>query len=66
MCLFLTDTLKPKEAKEVAKKLLEAGKLTIHKKAPVKKSGFKRVGELPGQVSFFLLHVAMVTGNVMV
>lgn len=45
------DTLKPKEAKEVAKKLLEAGKLTIHKKAPLKKSGFKRVGELPGQVS---------------
>ena len=44
------DTLKPKEAKEVAKKLLEAGKLTIHKKAPIKKSGFKRVGELPGQV----------------
>ena len=50
MDVLFVDTLKPKEAKEVAKKLLEAGKLTIHKKAPIKKSGFKRVGELPGQV----------------
>lgn len=47
---FLIDTLKPKEAKEAVKKLLEAGKLTIHKKAPTKRSGFKRVGEVPGQV----------------
>ena len=50
LCILITDTLKPKEAKEVAKKLLEAGKLTIHKKAPVKRSGFKRVGEVHGQV----------------
>lgn len=56
MCFFCVhiDTLKPKEAKEVAKKLLEAGKLTIHKKAPIKKSGFKRVGELPGQVTLMI------------
>ena len=51
MHMIHVDALKPKEAKEVAKKLLEAGKLTIHKKTPVKRTGFKRVGELPGQVS---------------
>jgi hypothetical protein len=62
--------LKPKEAKAVAKKLLEAGKLTIQKKAPIKKSGFKRVGELPGQVrlisscgAYMYMCVSMVTGN---
>jgi hypothetical protein len=43
------DGLNPKDAKEVAKKLLMAGKLTIQKQ-PTRKTGFKRVGELPGQV----------------
>ncbi|CAI8039087.1 hypothetical protein GBAR_LOCUS21739 [Geodia barretti] len=42
------DGLNPKDAKEVAKKLLMAGKLTIQKQ-PTRKTGFKRVGELPGQ-----------------
>ena len=49
--------MKPKEAKEVARKLLEAGKLTIHKKAPIKRSGFKRVGEAPGQVLLINVNV---------
>ena len=44
------EVLSPKEAKEAARKLLEAGKLTIIKKAPTKRTGFKRVGEVPGQV----------------
>lgn len=43
------DVLNPKDAKEVAKKLLSSGKLTIAKKSPLKKSGFKRVGQQPGQ-----------------
>ena len=59
--LYLIDTLKPKEAKEVAKKLLEAGKLTIQKKAPVKRSGFKRVGELPGQVICYRTYVVAIS-----
>jgi len=45
------DLVSPKEAKEAAKKLLVSGKLTIAKKSPVKRSGFKRVGERPGQVT---------------
>lgn len=43
------EALNPKDAKEAAKKLLMEGKLTIQKQ-PTRKTGFKRVGELPGQV----------------
>lgn len=42
------ETLNPKDARAQAKKLLEMGKLQIpENKSAVKKSGFKRVGEVP-------------------
>ncbi|XP_064395652.1 uncharacterized protein LOC135342744 [Halichondria panicea] len=41
------EILSPRDAMAAAKKLLEAGKLKLGKKNPVKKTGFKRVGETP-------------------
>ena len=64
--IFNTEILSPRDAMAAAKKLLEAGvssecafririycsiqKLKLGKKNPVKKTGFKRVGETPNDV----------------